>query len=173
MKRNKLINLLLLWSLSLPAFALSTDPDQPVNIEADAAEVDDERGITKYTGSVVMTQGSIRIRADKVTIYSGDDGMERAVLNGKPARFRQQPDNSDKIIRASAGKIEFLATKDMLYLIGGAKVTQGADSFQGNRITYDTKRNMVKAKKAKSGKQRVKITINPKKKTAKKSNKKP
>ncbi len=176
MNQKKLINLivlLLLWGLSGVSVALSTDPEQPVNIEADTAEIDDERGVTEYTGSVVMTQGTIRIRADKVTIYTGDEGLERAVLLGKPARFRQRPDNSDKFIRASAKKIEYLATKNMLYLIDNAKVSQGADSFQGNRLAYDTKRSIVKARKAKSGKQRVKITITPKKKSAKKPAGKP
>lgn len=145
------------------AYALSSDPEQPMEIEADEAEVDEERGLTEYRGAVVVNQGSIRIQADTVTVHDGKNGFEKVVLTGKPARFRQRPDNSNEYIKASARRIEYITPKNLLLLIDQASVKQGNDLFSGNRISYDTKRNKVKARKAKSGKERVKITIGGKK----------
>lgn len=169
MIRKPIIDLTVLlatWMLAGAALGLSSDPDQPVNIEADAATVDENTGLTEYTGSVIMTQGSMRVLADKVTVQRGDEGVERVILLGNPARFRQRPDNSKEYVRATARKIEYLEPKNLLYLIDQASVRQGSDTFSGNRITYDTKRNRVQARKSKTGKERVKITFTPKKKSS-------
>jgi lipopolysaccharide export system protein LptA len=43
--------------------ALSSDREQPINLEADAADIDDLKGISIYTGNVVLTQGSMVIKS--------------------------------------------------------------------------------------------------------------
>lgn len=164
LQKIKILSFFLMAAWLPVSNALSSDPDQPMNIEADSAELDDERGVTEYSGAVVMTQGSIRIRAETVTVYDGDDGVEKVILVGKPARFRQRPDGKKNYIRASADRIEYLMSQDLLLLKEKAQVTQGNDLFSGNFIRYDTKKNQVKAKKAKNGSGRVKITIAPKNK---------
>ena len=54
--------------LAAQTFALSTDREQPINIEADQAEADDNLGVAIYKGDVVIVQGSMRILGDTVTI---------------------------------------------------------------------------------------------------------
>ena len=55
----------LMWFLLLVFFsdvvALSTDYDQPIEIESDFAELDDVEGTTVYIGNVIVVQGSIRM----------------------------------------------------------------------------------------------------------------
>lgn len=164
MKPVRKIEALLFWLGLLHAVgatALSSDPEQPMNIEADQAMVDEERGITEYKGSVVVTQGSLRITADTVSIFEGNGGFDKAILEGAPARFRQRPDGSQEYVRASAKRIEYMVPKSLLILVDDAVVNQGTDTFSGNRISYDTKKNQVKARKSESGGDRVKITIGP------------
>ena len=54
--------------ISSLVFALSTDREQPIQIEADAAELDDASGITVYTGNVLVTQGTMRLWGNRLTI---------------------------------------------------------------------------------------------------------
>lgn len=46
--------------LSGLAHALPSDSSQPINIQADSAELDDKRGIAIYRGDVVITQGTLK-----------------------------------------------------------------------------------------------------------------
>ena len=52
----------LLISLGLAAasptsWALPSDRDQPIRVQADSAELDDKQGVAVYRGAVVITQG--------------------------------------------------------------------------------------------------------------------
>ena len=51
------------------AEALSTDREEPIVIEAAAAEADNQTRITVYRGDVVITQGTLRITGDTVWIH--------------------------------------------------------------------------------------------------------
>ena len=89
MSRAAVISLLCLFALGAPAppaAALSTDSQQPIHIEADQAELDETRRVTVYKGSVVIVQGTMRIKADRVDFfYSEERALDKAVAMGKPA----------------------------------------------------------------------------------------
>ena len=57
-----------LLAASLPALALTGDTDQPIHIESDQQSLDMQGNIVTFTGNVVVTQGSIKINADKVVV---------------------------------------------------------------------------------------------------------
>lgn len=146
------------------SFALSTDPDQPINIQADKAMIDDPNGVAIYTGNVIVTQGSIRINAEKLTLnYTQKQDLEKAVAEGDPARFKQTPDGEKPDIHAKAKRMEYYAGQDMLQLTKEAVIWQGGDSFTGERITYDTRKGIIRAEKGKNQKDRVSVTIQPRK----------
>lgn len=161
-------------ALSGPAHALKSDSDQPISIEADSAVMDEKEGVAVYQGGVVVTQGSIRIQGDKVTVHTNaEDAFDRAFVEGGPARFRQLPDGEEEYIRARARKIEYYASDKTVHLITDAQITQGGDVFSGERIDYDTERHRVKARgsttttaETDAPKQRVRITFQPKQKDA-------
>lgn len=160
------------------AFALSTDSEQPIEIEANAAELDDEKGVTIYTGDVVVTQGSIRMTGDKMTVYyTKDKDLDTVVMVGQPATYRQLPDDSDVYDEAEAKRMEFYELQNLIVLIDNAEVRQEGLRFSGNRIEYDTLHSKIKAqgktKTQKAGAEektgtedggRVKIILKPKKK---------
>jgi lipopolysaccharide export system protein LptA len=158
-------------------YALTTDKDQDIEIEANSAELDDKKGITIYRGNVIVTQGSMRIMGDIMTVTYIDNGdLDTVIVEGKPARYRQLPDNKDVYDEAEALRMEYYVLKDFIVLINEALVTQEGLRFGGNRIEYDTVNSRVKArgkiKTAKEGDKagttgsdsRVKITIKSKKK---------
>jgi len=160
----------LLWAMCaalLPgiAFGLSTDRDQPINIEADKVYIDEKKGVSTYRGNVSLTQGSIHLTADNAAVYNKQDhSLEKVLIVGSPARFRQRPDNGEEDVRAESRRMEYFADKDKLNLIEKAKVWQGGNVFTGNRIVYDTLLHVVTGTKAPSEKSdRVRITIQPKK----------
>ncbi len=143
--------------------ALSTDSQQPIHIEADSAELDEERRLTVYEGSVVISQGSMRIKANRVDFYYDEDrSLDKAVALGKPARYEQMLDDSDEPVRANAHRMEYYATKNILYLFEDAKVTQSGDTVTGDRITYDMERNTAMAERLKEDDERIRVIIQPK-----------
>lgn len=57
-----------IFILSLPAVALKSDSQQPIQIDSVKQSLDLEKNITTFTGNVVIKQGSIDVRADKVVV---------------------------------------------------------------------------------------------------------
>ena len=139
------INLLcfLLFFLHLDVSALSTDYDQPIEIESDFAELDDIEGTTVYVGNVIVVQGSIRMTGDRLRVnFTEQRSLKEAFLEGKLATFRQTPDVGEDI-EGEALLVEYHALKNALFLIGKAKVTQGERLTQGHRINYNTEHSVV------------------------------
>lgn len=162
MSLNKVLLFIGFLLNSLPIFALSTDQDQPIQIKSDAATIDNLKGTAIYKGNVVITQGTIRINAEKVTLtYTEKQDLKKVMVEGNPARFKQRPDKSEEDVHATANLMEYYAAKNMLYLVKEAKLWQGKDSFIGQRISYDTVRGVIKADKGNSKNGRVIVTIQP------------
>ena len=65
------------------------DRDQPVNLEADRATVQDANKLATFTGNVVLTQGTLVIRADKMTVKEDASGFQYATAFGNLVSFRQ------------------------------------------------------------------------------------
>lgn len=151
------IMLMLFWGNQV--FALSNDKDQPIDIAADSVDMNEAKGISIYKGDVELNQGSIRLLADKVTIYNRAKKPHKVVAIGRQVKFRQLPDNSKHYIQGRANRAEYLVDSEELTLIGNAELKQAKDTFRSDRIIYDRVRSVVKAGAAAKGKERVKITI--------------
>ena len=130
------------------AFALSTDKEKDIEIEADSAEMDDLKGITIYRGDVIVVQGSIRMTGHTMTVHFDDNGdMELVIMQGTPATYRQLPDNSKNYDEAEALQMEYYALKDYIILKEKALVTKpDGSTMSGKRIDYDTALSKVIAK---------------------------
>ncbi|MCK5876246.1 MAG: lipopolysaccharide transport periplasmic protein LptA [Candidatus Marithrix sp.] len=146
-------------------YALSNDREQPILIEADQAIIDNIKGIATYEGNVVVTQGSIRIDADKITLnYTPEQAIEKIIATGNLASFKQHLDN-DEDINAKAKHMEYNAIKDILHLTDEAELRKqknDRDIYTSNapHITYDTKKGFTKADGG-DNKGRIKISIEP------------
>lgn len=166
-------SLLLAISLSLAstaALALPSDREQPIRIQADTAELDDKQGVAVYRGNVIITQGSMIIKGNTVTITQTASGdIDTFTSVGKPAYYEQKPDVNKDIVKAYGLTIQYFANKDRIVLTDQAKVTQGGNTFEGEKIVYDTQRQIVNAGRASdtqvtTPRPRIDMVIQPKKK---------
>ena len=142
------------------AWALSSDRNQPMHIEADQVSIDDQKEVSVYRGHVIVTQGSLRITSDTLTVYSKQQQIDHMVAIGNPATYRQRPDHKDQDVQAHARRMEYYARQDRVVLIDDAHLLQGGNTFVSKRIDYNLRTDQVQAG-AKGGGDRVRIVIQP------------
>jgi lipopolysaccharide export system protein LptA len=158
--------------LSASLWALPSDRDQPIRIQADSAELDERKGVAVYRGGVIITQGTLKITGDTVTITqtaSGDIDVFTAV--GKPAYYEQLPATDKQIVKAYGLTIQYFAANERIVLIDQAKVIQEGNTFEGEKIVYDTRRQIVNAGRAtgtnvSTPRPRIDMVIQPRNKPA-------
>ncbi len=131
--------------LSMAAQAERADRTKPMNAEADSLRYDDVKQISVFTGNVVITKGTMVIRADRVEVRQDNEGFQFGTASstgGKRAFFRQKRDSGDEWIEGEAETIIYDGKADnvnfsrnaSLRRLRGATVT---DETQGAQITYD------------------------------------
>ncbi len=145
----------------LPAMALSSDREQPINIESDRLDIDEEKGISTYQGNVHYTQGTIILDADILVLHSRDGEVYKLEAFGDPAQYRQQLDNNQGDLSAKAKSMEYVSDTGKLVLRENVRIVKGEDVFTGNIIEYSTRDEIVSARKAESGEERVQVIIQP------------
>lgn len=157
---------------SAAAWALPSDRDQPIRIQADSAELDDKQGVAVYRGDVIITQGTLKITGDTVTITqtaSGDIDVFTSV--GNLAYYEQKPAVDKDIVKAYGKTIQYFASNERIVLIDQARVIQEGNTFEGEKIVYDTRRQIVNAGRAtgdnvSTPRPRIDMVIQPKNKPA-------
>lgn len=163
-KLSRLLPLgLLLSAFAQPALALDSDRSQPAELSAQHAEMNNATGVGIYTGDVVLTQGTMRITADKMTVYTTAGGdLSRVIAEGDNATFRQLPQGQQEYVNARAPYMEYRPLAPGYVLLkGGAILTQGKNEFTGETIRYDMQQDTVVAQTPKDSEQRVRITFFP------------
>lgn len=169
MKRNNLLIVLIaeawLCCFGNAAYALESDPDQPITIDSNTATYDDVTATSTYTGNVISVQGSIKVNSDKLVVHFVDGDAEKLVFTGDKAKFKQTPNPGAEDITSEAFIGEYYPKKNLLILKDNATVWQGSATYKSNLIEYDSKRSIVKAGETASDAKRVNVVIKPKKKT--------
>ena len=144
------------------ALALTSDRDQPIHLEADSANVTE--GLHVYTGNVSVTQGSMVINAENVTISFNNGDISTLVAVGHstvPAYLKQALDSQDDWVETWAEKITYAADQDKITLQGNGRLRQDSNEFLGDTIFYSTKDESIIAKAKPNTNQRVQLTIFP------------
>ena len=152
---------LLLSVMSLSAYALESDADQPIVIDSNTATYDDTTATSTYIGNVISIQGSIHVNSDKLVVYFVDGDAEKLVFTGNKAKFKQTPSEGGEDITGEALTGEFYPKKNLLILINDATVWQGTGTYSSNLIEYDTKTSLVKAGEKSSDTKRVHVILKP------------
>lgn len=137
--------------------ALEADRQQPIELAADSVDIDEAAGVSVYRGDVDLRQGSMRLRADVVTVHQDGRRPSRVVAEGRPVRFEQRSRKGP--VRGEARRVEYEVSSENLVLAGDALLVQGEDSMRSDRIVFDRVRSVVKAGAAAAGKERVRISI--------------
>jgi lipopolysaccharide export system protein LptA len=172
---NQLLNCVLIISLGLSvasklAFAESADRDKPIELEADSLSVNDAKKTSTYTGNVILTQGTLIIRAAKLIVREDKDGFQHSTSTGNPTTFKQKREGKNEYMEGSAQRIEYDGRMDKVQLYTKAWVKRNEDIVHGDYISYDAiaeYAEVIGGVKSESGgttSGRVKATIQPKNK---------
>ena len=129
-----------------PAWAEKADRSKPMVVEADRpGSVDLQRQVVVFNGNVVITQGTMVLRADRIEMREAPDGYRAASAlgsPGKPATWRQRRDGVDETVEGSADRIEYDERSDTLRFVGSGAVRRlrgatVADEITGGTIVWD------------------------------------
>ena len=128
------------------ALALTGDTEKPIHIESDQQSLDMQGNVVTFTGNVVVTQGTIKINADKVVVTrpGGQEGKEVIDGYGKPATFYQMQDNG-KPVKGHASQMHYELQNDFVVLTGDAYLEQLDSNIKGDKITYLVKEQKMQA----------------------------
>lgn len=164
--RSRELLALLLCLVPALAAALSSDREQPIHIKADRVSLDERRGVSHYTGNVRLTQGTLTILSDTMTVYQANRQLQRVVIDGDPARYTQMPDNAKQPVKARARQMVYRSQQGTLTLEGQAHVEQEGSTFSGQHIVYDIDKDQIQAQGGGQEQERVHVIIQPQKQPA-------
>ncbi len=126
------------------AHAEKADRGKRLTVESDTFVIDDLKRVTILTGNVVLTKGTLVLKADRVEVREGSDGFRNAVAigTGRQATFRQKRDAPNEFIEGQADRLEYDERREALRFIDNAlvRMLRGnavANEITGNLITYD------------------------------------
>lgn len=163
----------ILFLIATPcAHAEKADRNKPINLESNTATVDDVKKVSIYEGNVILTQGTMEIRADKLVVKEDEEGFQYGTAYGNPASFRQKREGYDEYIEGYALRIEYDGKKDLVQLFNQARMKRDKDEARGNYISYDGKTEFFQVIGGKetatpsSPRGRVRTVLQPKKKSA-------
>lgn len=156
--------------LTLSAHAERADRDKPMLLEANRVSIDDARKIQILEGDVLITKGTMTLKADRVVIREDQYGFQKGTaFGGKSglARFRQKRDGKEEYVEGEGERIEYNTNSEILELFHRAWVRNGEDQVRGDYIWYDaiSEKYLVTAgetRDPKTGPGRVRVVIQPK-----------
>jgi len=131
------IALALSLAAAIPVQAERADRDKPVNLEADRVTVDETKQTATFDGNVVLTQGTLTIRGDRMIVQQDADGFKTGVAQGNLASFRQKREGLDEYVEGFAERIEYDSKADKVQMFNRAYLKKGLDEVRGNFISYD------------------------------------
>lgn len=172
----------LLGGLVSIAYALSSDRDQPMHVDADYQKSvqsktgkADDPDITHLDGNVKIVQGSMKIDANHATVYQNPSGVAdaegnvggitRVVFTGNPAHMQQVHDGDCRLMTAQAETIDYDNVTGIATLTGNVTLVQkDKGEFHGQNMIYNTNTGDMESGN-KSPSSRVHMVIQPKEKT--------
>ena len=154
------VSTVMLLALPLYSHALPSDANQPIKLLADKATYSERTGVTSYSGTVIITQGSLKMTADNITVnLSQGRSINSAIATGRPATMQQIVTQEKGLAKGQANTIDYNAVTGIVTLTGNARLVQNGASFAGNVIRYSLKAGDVEA--TAGGNQRVELVFPP------------
>jgi lipopolysaccharide export system protein LptA len=161
MKQIHKILFLSLFLVSI-SFALPEDSKEKIHIKAASAIYNYKSGINTFVGDVQVDQGTTHITADKLVTKSNKaHKIEEAIAYGfkTKAHYWTIPKKDDKELHAYAMIIKFYPQVSNVGLEQDVTITQGENSFNGQRIFYNMHDETITVPPLQNG--RAVIVYNP------------
>ena len=154
--------LLALQLLAAPgARAEKADSDKPIDIVSDHGVDDDVKQVRTFTGNVILTQGTLVMKGDKLVVTTSPDGWEFATLyapGGGLATMRQKRDGgpdlwmegeaADRITYDQKTGVASMYVKAKARRLNGKVKT---DEATGPFLTYNSQTEIVTGAMSPSG----------------------
>jgi len=141
--RNALLSLALFLAAGSPlALAERADREKPVNLESDRVFVDEAKKTHTFEGNVILTQGTLIIKSDKLVVVEDTGGFQKGVATGGPnglAWFKQKREGKNEYVEGEAERIEHDGKTEKSEFFNKAHVKSGGDDVRGQYIIYDAK----------------------------------
>jgi len=154
----------------LPAWAEKADRDKPTQIEANRMSADDVKRMTIFEGNVILTKGTVAVRAERIIVRQDAEGYQLTSATGAPVRFKQKLDPKEgekegQWMDGEALRVEIDERKQTLELFDSARVNRGGDQVTGAYIFVDQRSDFYQVTTGKGGKEpgRVTMTMQPSK----------
>jgi lipopolysaccharide export system protein LptA len=169
MKRSIAVLVLL---FAPPAWGEKADRDKPTQIEANRMSADDTKRMAIFEGNVVLTKGTIAVRADRIVLRQDAEGFQFTEATGTPVRFKQRQDAKEgqkegEWMDGEALRVEIDDRKQTIELFDKARVNRGGNQVAGNYIFVDQRSEFYSVSPGKGTKEgqpdgRVTVVIPPK-----------
>ena len=163
---------LMLAALPLSAYAEKSDREKAVNVESDRVTVDDVKQISVFDGNVVLTQGTMVIRGERMEVRQDKEGFKQGTVWGNLAYFRQKREGAGELIEGWGERIEYDSRADKVQLFTRAAMKKGDDDVAGDYISYDANTEFfqaigggAKAATSNNPEGRVRTVLQPKEKS--------
>lgn len=166
-----------IWLISLSSFlfALEEDRLQQIDIEADEATFNENQGLTTYRGNVILSQGSLEVKADTMlirqTVTQQLKDIKAEGASSNPVTLKQQVaarDGSIEWVNARSHALLYDMKLNLVEFIGDANIKKGEATIQSEHIKYDAtqgifeaRNNASDAKNTDKNSSRVRISLPP------------
>lgn len=133
--------------LALPplAHAEKTDRDKPIFYQGDTGGANLSSKDGELAGNVVVTQGTMTIRADRIVFHQNPDNSLSATAFGNPVSFREKRDGVDEYYEGYAQRAVYDGQKRLLELFDRALLKKSGDEIRSNYISYNAGTEVFKA----------------------------
>lgn len=157
---KKIIAIALIGLVALSASAEKADAGKRAVIDYTTLLVDEVAQVTTVTGNIIVTKGTLVLRAEKAVIKTNPEEDMQVTLTsvpGKMASFRQKRDGGpDMWVEGEAQRIEYDEHTAVVKLFGNAHIRQlegstMTDEIKSEFISYDSMREVFTARNDASG----------------------
>jgi lipopolysaccharide export system protein LptA len=161
---KKIFAAVLLSLLSLTAAAERADSLKPAQVEYDSADLDGVNGVRTLTGNVILTRGTLLLKADRAVVRETPEGYMTVTLtanNGKLTTFRQKRDGGPNLwVEGQAERIEYDERAELVRLYSNALIKELENDQLSNQVTgpfisYDSRKEVATVRNDVSGQSKV------------------
>ncbi len=157
---KKILILAMLGLAAMSASAEKADATKQTVLNYDSFDADEVTQTTVLSGDVVVTKGTLVLKADKAVVKESPEGdiyVTLTVNGGKLATFRQKRDGGpDLWIEGEAQRIEYDERNELVKLFSKAKLRE----LEGQKLTgevgsefisYDSRKGQLSGRNDASG----------------------
>lgn len=167
-KRFQHLTFLLITLFPSLLIALPSDNQALIHVQSQQFEMDYGKGVATYEGKVTATQGTRHLTGNKLTIHKNvNNKIDKITTYGEPATIHLKPKVNEKPVSGNAKSIIFTPLNNELVLLHKAHLQQSGNSFNGEKITYNTQTKLIKSPETKAG--RSELILQPIKQKAQKA----